>query len=593
LFERLLRTSDVEASGGPVVNNGLGQVKATVGLFRQNANLLESEIKALSEIIKNSYDADATNVILNLKDAFKPKAQNPQIIIKDNGHGMSLDDFNNKWFIVGKSVNRDEPYSPKGRVRQGGKGLGRLGAWKIGERVTVYSSKRGHSPLGVCIDISDLSDGQLFSDITPVPVQGAESYFSQGEYGTIILIEKFNKQLTGSTNFCQNMARSILLLQNPFEGLTDFKINPLYPADVIADMAHFNLHELASQALYHADLEIEGNVIQGTFKNNNKYSEDYGKSEDFYKKLDEHSTSRLRSVSVKIRAFAGDSALYKYTRVLPGNNQALGKQRFEELTGFRLYKDGIRVAPYGEAGNNWLGLDDVSHSGDGIFQSKRLIAMANYSISLNPDLKEVAARNGLMNTKEYSALVDLLKLAVKQLRKWAGSIPNSLPKRLTPPELHFSRIDAKPQTEFKSTSPTNTGGKFGAFNASCVHIPDLSVDKNGVVSGTSPVQPGDYPITVSASNEHGSSDTILMLKVIHPPNQSSPSSHVQPPSSSFPQADEDETRPRISNASTMNTLTVHHRGLQSVMNDIEDPEAKQKLKEILDEIIELIDRFDR
>jgi hypothetical protein len=580
-------------TGGQVVHDGLGQVIATVGLFRQNANLLESEIKALSEIIKNSYDADATNVILNLKDAFKPKAQNPQITIKDNGHGMSLDDFNKKWFIVGKSVNADEPYSPNGRVRQGGKGLGRLGAWKIGERVTVFSSKRGHPPLGVCIDISDLSDGQLFSDITPELVQGAESFFPQGEYGTIIFIEKFNKQITGSTNFCQNMARSILLLQNPFEGLTDFKINPLYPADVIADMANFNLQELASQALYHADLIIDGNVIQGTFKNNNKYSDQYGKSEDFYKKLNEHSTSQLRSVSVKIRAFAGESALYKYTRILPGNNQALGKQKFEELTGFRLYKDGIRVAPYGEPGNNWLGLDDVSHAGDSIFQSKRLIAMANYSISLNPDLKEVAARNGLMKTKEYYALVDLLKLAVKQLRKWAGSIPNSLPKRFTPPELHFSRIDVMPQSEFKSASPTNSGGKLGNFNASCVHIPDLSVDKNGVVSGTSPEQPGDYHITVSASNEHGSANTTLILKVTSPQGHPSPTSHVQTHSPVLPRVDEDETGPRKSNASTKNTLAVHHRGLQSVMDEIEDPETKRKLKEILDEIIELIDRFDR
>ena len=117
---------DKAKSGERVSDNQLGDVKATVGLFRQNANLLETEIKAISEIIKNSYDADATNVILNLKDAFKPKAQNPQILIKDNGHGMSLEDFNKKWFIVGKSVNTQEMYSPNNRIRQGGMGLAHL-----------------------------------------------------------------------------------------------------------------------------------------------------------------------------------------------------------------------------------------------------------------------------------------------------------------------------------------------------------------------------------------------------------------------------------------------------------------------------------
>ena len=159
-------------------------------------------------------------------------------------------------------------------------------------------------------------------------------------------------------------------------------------------MVNFNLQELPGQALYHADLEINGDVIQGTFTNNNKYSDEYKHTKDFYKKLDNFQNSLLRSVSVKIRAFQGESNLYKYTRILPGSNQALGKKRFKNLQALGC-KDGIRVAPYGEPGNDWLGLDDVRYAGDS-FQNKRLIAMANYSIGLNPDLREVAARNGLI-----------------------------------------------------------------------------------------------------------------------------------------------------------------------------------------------------
>ena len=522
-------------AGGNMKSGDLGDIKATVGLFRQNANLLETEIKAISEIIKNSYDADATNVILNLKDAFKPKAQNPQILIKDNGHGMSLEDFNKKWFIVGKSVNTQETFSPNNRIRQGGKGLGRLGAWKIGECVTVFSSRKGHEPLGVRIDISELSDGHLFKDIRPTLVSGAEAHFPRGEYGTLIHIEKFNKQLTGSTSFCQNMARSILLLQNPFEGLTDFKITPLYPPETVGDMVSFNLQELAGQALYHADLDINGDVIQGTFTNNNMYSDEYKQTKDFYKKLDGFQDSLLRSVSVKIRAFQGESNLYKYTRILPGSNQALGKKRFEELTGFRLYKDGIRVAPYGEPGNDWLGLDDVKYAVDSIFRNKRLIAMANYSIGLNPDLKEVAARNGLIKNRSYFALVALLNLAVKELRKWANPIPRTLPTRYTPPDLHYPRLDTEISTKFKSTIPTNVGGELSKLTASCVSIPDLRVDKNGLVSGSAPSQPGDYNITISATNEHGTKDSVFVLHVrapyspVPPPPPPPPVIPIPPP----------------------------------------------------------------
>ena len=572
-------------NGGQMRGDGLGNVKATVGLFREAANLLDTEIKALSEIIKNSYDADAKTVILNLKDAFKPKAQNPQILIRDDGHGMSLDDFNKKWFIVGRSANKEEPFSPEGRVRQGGKGLGRLGAWKIGERVTVYSSKRGHAPLGVCIDISELSNSKLFDEIIPVKVPGAESYFPNGEYGTVIRIEKFNRRLAGAASFCQNMARSILLLQNPFDELTDFKINPLYPRDIIGEMANFNLQQLAEQGLYHADLEIEGNVIQGTFKDNNKYSGRENKTRDFYQTIPEHDGVNLRSIKVKIRAFAGDSNMYRYTRILPGNNQPLARSKFEELTGFRLYKDGIRVTPYGEPGNDWLGLDDVRYAGDSIFQNRRLIAMANYSVNLNPGLREVAARNGLIKNKEYDALVGLLHLAVKELRRWANPIPNSLPKRFTAPELHYPRLDIKPGERFSSASPTNVGGKLEKLDVSCISVSDVKINKkSGVLSGTGPNSAGTYQVTVSASNEHGSSESVFILHVKEPATDIPPESDrdVQP----LPQVPVTDPKPNVS--TTKNKLSFHHSSLLGVVTDIVDVSKKQELEQILRELHDFI-----
>ena len=200
-----------------------------------------------------------------------------------------------------------------------------------------------------------------------------------------------------------------------------------------------------------------------------------------------------------------------------------------------MYKDGIRVAPYGEPGNDWLGLDDVRYAGDSIFQNKRLIAMANYSIGLNPDLREVAARNGLIKNTSYDALVALLNLAVKELRRWANPIPNKLPKRYTPPDLHYSRLDVNPSDSFSSATPTNVGGKLSKLTVSCVSIPDLKVDKNGLVKGSAPSQPGDYNITVSATNEHGTKDSVFVLHVrapyspVPPPPPPPPVIPIPPP----------------------------------------------------------------
>ena len=114
-----------------------GPIKGTVGWFRETANALDSEIYAISELIKNCYDADAKTVQLNLEGAFKPLGQKPSFYIRDDGHGMSMEDIHKKWFVIGHSVNKKERYSPGGRIRQGGKGIGRLGSWKIG--IDVFS----------------------------------------------------------------------------------------------------------------------------------------------------------------------------------------------------------------------------------------------------------------------------------------------------------------------------------------------------------------------------------------------------------------------------------------------------------------------
>ena len=195
-------------------------------------------------MIKNCYDADATVVQLNLKDAFKPLGQNPEFYIRDNGHGMSMDDILRKWLRVGDSVNNTEKYSPGGRIRQGGKGTGRLGAWSIGEKVTVYTSKKGHSPIGLEIDISELPNSALLKEIKHEPVEGASDFFPRGEYGTVIMVQSFVDKLSNSIQFCANMNRNILLLQNPFEGLDDFQILPLYPEEAKISLKDFNLKAL-------------------------------------------------------------------------------------------------------------------------------------------------------------------------------------------------------------------------------------------------------------------------------------------------------------------------------------------------------------
>lgn len=108
--------------------------QAIVELFgRQNFSVKES---ALFELIKNSYDAGATecNIIFsNEDDGFILK-------INDNGLGMNETDIKTNWMTIGKSEKKDT-YIRNERVLSGSKGVGRLALARLGHSIELISKK--------------------------------------------------------------------------------------------------------------------------------------------------------------------------------------------------------------------------------------------------------------------------------------------------------------------------------------------------------------------------------------------------------------------------------------------------------------------
>jgi hypothetical protein len=99
---------------------------------------LYSNIPAVvSEVVANSYDADAELVTINID---KDKGE---IVITDNGWGMSKDDLNNKFLLVGyRKRTKEKPVTPKGRHVMGRKGIGKLSLFSIADRIEVHSVKK-------------------------------------------------------------------------------------------------------------------------------------------------------------------------------------------------------------------------------------------------------------------------------------------------------------------------------------------------------------------------------------------------------------------------------------------------------------------
>ena len=100
---------------------------------------LYSNIAAvLSEVVANAWDADAENVSISID------ASNGHVIIEDDGHGMTVDDANDKYLTVGYERRKSENRTPVlDRPVMGRKGIGKLSLFSIARSVEVHTIKDG------------------------------------------------------------------------------------------------------------------------------------------------------------------------------------------------------------------------------------------------------------------------------------------------------------------------------------------------------------------------------------------------------------------------------------------------------------------
>lgn len=114
---------------------------------------------ALAEIISNSYDADANNVTITLtEEDGKPK----EIKVVDDGKGLSLEEINNKFLVIGRNRRNDEGDQPSAKYKRlptGKKGLGKLALFGLAKTITILTRQNGKQN-ELVLDWDDLNTAQ-------------------------------------------------------------------------------------------------------------------------------------------------------------------------------------------------------------------------------------------------------------------------------------------------------------------------------------------------------------------------------------------------------------------------------------------------
>lgn len=106
----------------------------------------------LTEIISNAWDADANNVDITLD------VEKGEVIITDDGHGMSREDIIHKFLKVGYARREHGRYKSDDLQRQvmGRKGIGKLAMFSLANKIQVFSHKQGHEAQGFEVDVEEL-----------------------------------------------------------------------------------------------------------------------------------------------------------------------------------------------------------------------------------------------------------------------------------------------------------------------------------------------------------------------------------------------------------------------------------------------------
>ncbi|XPV54187.1 MAG: ATP-binding protein [Halarcobacter ebronensis] len=183
--------------------------------------MIKDEGIALFELVKNSYDADATKVDIKLN--YIHLKNTGEITIKDNGTGMDFPLVVNHWLEPGtdykeKQINILQKSPLFGRLPLGEKGIGRFGSHKLGKIINITTKKDFEEEVEININWSDFDESK-YLDETPINIQKNQKPKVFKKSIERIPINKFNEILEKTDNNEKALLSTFYTLNNDYAEL--------------------------------------------------------------------------------------------------------------------------------------------------------------------------------------------------------------------------------------------------------------------------------------------------------------------------------------------------------------------------------------
>ena len=396
---------------------------------------IKDHTTALIELVKNSYDADASVVEVEI---YQKETLN-KIRIADNGIGMTECDIDNSWLRIGFSEKKLNKLSAKGRRKTGEKGIGRLSADRLGE--TLYIGSISNNCDSGKVERNGIKvNWELFNqdgiDLDEIPIEVDEDpqiilpASSNTITGTELIIKNIRNDWTVEN--IKSLCEELSILNSPFSETQDFKIflkNDIAP--------QFNGEIFPPESVLpeiELELEYDGVSFNVKYAIKDRFSDfipqkyDTTWQELSHKVIDPfeyvYSNEKLSCGPIKIKLL-----FYPRTKSLAdGTNFTLSelKEFVDKNAGVKIYRDNISVKPYGYSnsivGSDWLGLAERhTRNPAGVKRASyrlipnQLVGAVFVSRDDNSLITDSAAREGLVENEAFCDLRALTLAAVSLL----------------------------------------------------------------------------------------------------------------------------------------------------------------------------------
>ncbi len=390
-------------------------------------HLISDQAVGLIELIKNSYDADATDVRVEIQNISDP--DKTTVIVSDNGCGMTLQDIEEKWLSpAADHKDRDKRSgrrTPRGRIPIGEKGVGRFAAHQIGRRLEMVTRSAGAEELALNIDWDDFEAGDRYLDSVSVQViQRTPIAFTGILGGTRLVMSTARHPWTDKQ--ISKVHRTLRRLQSPLDENRDFQITLVCPEK--PDYQNVDSTDILDRAHYQFRALVDDD---GTC------DFEYKSSHPALTSREVSGTENLARLGAECLA-QGDPHcgpfwvnLYVWDRssnYLKASGVAAGE--LDAQCGVSLFRDNLRVLPYGEPGDDWLFLDQerVQAPADRI-GNNQVIGLVLIDQSSNLKLRDKTNREGLIENEAFQDLRDLVKSVIRLFAlHWKRDRPRQVEK---------------------------------------------------------------------------------------------------------------------------------------------------------------------